>query len=359
LSLTFDSLFFFWDIKGMQKRVLFLLAIVNLLSCTTGERQNYAFQDRSIQRSTVETIENTLQYYPQDIDQNWEDYLRYYNFDPMQFEQIHVGKISQEGYPYEVAVLALEQGDAHGSVFLVHGYLDHTSLNADFMTHLYEAGWNVYGIDMPGHGFSSGVRARIENFDQYGRMMNLVLTRVNPDFQKPLLMMGHSTGGSAIMNYLMTAPNNEADGVCLFAPLVQPQSWTLANVGLFLLDWAVEEVPSAGDFHTSNRDYLEFSKRQDPQLITKVDLSWVRATGEWIEEFKTYESGPEIPIKVIQGTKDYVVYADYNIPEIERVFPVVEVYYIPEGHHSLLNEPTEIRRQVYDAVDVFLQRFTQ
>jgi alpha-beta hydrolase superfamily lysophospholipase len=320
-------------------------------------RQNYAFDGRAIQRSTVERIQADLGEYPQKINPAWETFLNYYNFSLDNFENISVGRVVREDYPYGVMILGLEQTDAKGAVFLVHGYLDHSSLNAIFMTYLYDQGWNVYGVDMPGHGFSSGKRARIEDFNEYGQMLDLAISQISADQQTPILLMGHSTGGSAVMNFLLTQDYNKVSGACLFAPLVQPKSWVLANVGMFLLDWAVEEVPGGGTSHSSNPAFLEFSKQQDPLLIDKVDLAWVRATRDWIEDFKVFTPGPDIPLIVIQGTEDHVVYAEYNLPEIKRVFPQAEILWVPDGYHSLLNEPREIRQLVFSYVSDFLYRF--
>lgn len=75
------------------------------------------------------------------------------------------------------------------TVLLVHGWNGNTGNFARIVPALLEAGYNVFGIDLPGHGFSTG---RYSNIVLSAKMVRrLVLEIGNPDF-----IITHSFGGA-------------------------------------------------------------------------------------------------------------------------------------------------------------------
>ncbi len=75
------------------------------------------------------------------------------------------------------------------TVLLVHGWNGHTGNFSRIVPSLIEEGYNVIGIDLPGHGFSSG---RYSNIVLSAKMVRrLILEIGNPDF-----IITHSFGGA-------------------------------------------------------------------------------------------------------------------------------------------------------------------
>ncbi|MED5413144.1 MAG: alpha/beta fold hydrolase, partial [Pseudomonadota bacterium] len=54
-----------------------------------------------------------------------------------------------------------------GTVFIIHGYFDHTGLYGHLIKHCLQKGLTVISFDLPGHGLSSGDPASIDSFNQY------------------------------------------------------------------------------------------------------------------------------------------------------------------------------------------------
>ncbi|CAE8635532.1 unnamed protein product [Polarella glacialis] len=105
-----------------------------------------------------------------------------------------------------------------GSIFFVHGYGAHINrpmLN-QWLQRLAAAGYAIFSVDFPGHGYSPGERAYVENFEEflsaYMEFVHLVRTTSTSkgstfDFgvanegllqaarQKPFFIMGESMGG--------------------------------------------------------------------------------------------------------------------------------------------------------------------
>ena len=91
-----------------------------------------------------------------------------------------------------------------GTVFLLHGYLEHSGIYQPIVKELLEQGFSVLTYDLPGHGLSDGSPANIKNFDHYQQVLHAVYQYVkNADqLPKPWLGIGQSTGGAIWMHHL-------------------------------------------------------------------------------------------------------------------------------------------------------------
>ncbi|XDD46617.1 alpha/beta hydrolase [Leptospira sp. WS39.C2] len=75
------------------------------------------------------------------------------------------------------------------TVLLVHGWNGHTGNFSRFIPSLIEEGYKVIGLDLPGHGFSSG---RYSNIVLSAKIVNELTKKIgNPDF-----IITHSFGGA-------------------------------------------------------------------------------------------------------------------------------------------------------------------
>ena len=92
-----------------------------------------------------------------------------------------------------------------GTVFLLHGYLEHSGIYQPIVKELLEQGFSVLTYDLPGHGLSDGYPANIKNFDHYQQVLHAVYQYVkNADqLPKPWLGIGQSTGGAIWMHHLL------------------------------------------------------------------------------------------------------------------------------------------------------------
>ncbi|MCX7787732.1 MAG: alpha/beta hydrolase, partial [Spirochaetes bacterium] len=61
-----------------------------------------------------------------------------------------------------------------GTVFLVHGYLDHSGSWSPVIKKILSERFVVVALDLPGHGVSGGIRGDIEDFSQYGEAVRRV-----------------------------------------------------------------------------------------------------------------------------------------------------------------------------------------
>ncbi len=106
---------------------------------------------------------------------------------------------------------------------MVHGlgdYLERYEHVAKLFTGL---GFLCVGIDLPGHGHSSGQRGHIPAFEMIGDLLDhqvMLLTGKLPD-QAPLGMFAHSMGGFAALDYLPRRPK-VFQFAWISSPLIEP-----------------------------------------------------------------------------------------------------------------------------------------
>jgi alpha-beta hydrolase superfamily lysophospholipase len=90
-------------------------------------------------------------------------------------------------------------GDASGTVLIVHGLGEHIGRYAHVAAQLNSAGWHVVGFDQRGHGASDGARGALAAGDSLLSDLALVIDAVraagHANQRGPLLLLGHSMGG--------------------------------------------------------------------------------------------------------------------------------------------------------------------
>ncbi|EKE42077.1 hypothetical protein ENUP19_0188G0026 [Entamoeba nuttalli] len=89
---------------------------------------------------------------------------------------------------------------AKGNILFIHGYTEHSGINLMTGKYFNEQGFNVYFIDLPGHGRSSGTRGYIPLFEDYEMIVKefsklIQKSDVFISEQLPLYLIGFSIGG--------------------------------------------------------------------------------------------------------------------------------------------------------------------
>jgi esterase/lipase len=112
-----------------------------------------------------------------------------------------------------------------GGVLLLHGMSDSPYSLRTLATHLYEQGYYVLGLRMPGHGTApSGlVNATWQDMADAVRLAAVqVSARVGGD--KPMYMVGYSMGAAQAVNYSLSALQDDAlrqaDALVLISPAI-------------------------------------------------------------------------------------------------------------------------------------------
>jgi alpha-beta hydrolase superfamily lysophospholipase len=235
-----------------------------------------------------------------------------------------------------------------GTVFIAHGYLEHSGLRAPVAAAAIADGWLAVGIDLPGHGLSGGPRGDINDFSEYSDALAAVL-EVEP-WPKPWRFIGHSTGCAMLLRFLADKPDPFELAV-LESPLVRSFLWDQSVWANRLLGSVIRSVPRR-DGDIDREGWLYARMKADPFYDAKVPLGFFAALQGYVAAIDAW---PPVDGRflILSGEADTVVDAQYNMKVLARYLPNAVIVRIPGGrHHLLLDEGNagELARREVEAV---------
>jgi lysophospholipase len=243
--------------------------------------------------------------------------------------------------------------ESKGTVLLVHGYYDHVGLYNHIIEHCLSQGFSVFSYDLPGHGLSTGERAGIQSFRQYDEVFCAALAWVQKELPAPLVVLGQSTGGAVIINYLLSRGINKTNSpfanVFLMAPLVRPVRWKISKLFYYVARPFVKQLKREFAQNSHNLDFLSFISTSDPLQPLFLKTSWVGALKKWIQFIESSQP-VDLDIHVIQGTQDGTVDYRHNMLVLEEKFKGFDVTFVEQGRHHLANEESVKLKQVLSAL---------
>ncbi|WP_111894326.1 alpha/beta hydrolase [Acinetobacter sp. MB5] len=274
---------------------------------------------------------------------HWQGYIE------MPLFKLHTQVFEPKGVPVQ------------GTVFLLHGYLEHSGIYQPIIAEILSQGFSVLVFDLPGHGLSSGSPASIQDFDHYQDVLTAVYHYVkNADqLPKPWLGIGQSTGGAIFMHHLLAyaeqRKNPFVDRVLLLSPLVRPAktAWWHNPVGLGIIRRVRRQVPRHFRRNNHNPEFLRFVRLTDPLQPRMMGMDWILAMSKWMQEMEE-RPACRIPIWLAQGARDQTVDWKYNIEFIRRKFRLQTLLMLEEGSHQLINERADIRAALTGLIPAFL-----
>ena len=94
--------------------------------------------------------------------------------------------------------------DARGTIVIVHGLGEHIGRYEHVAASGNARGWCIVSYDQRGHGASEGGRGRLGDGDDLLRDLAVVLdtVRAEPGFIAPLVLLGHSMGGTVAARFV-------------------------------------------------------------------------------------------------------------------------------------------------------------
>jgi alpha-beta hydrolase superfamily lysophospholipase len=279
------------------------------------------------------------------------------NFDESSEALSHQAGLAKLG-GYDIAVQRWMTGPAVGTAILVHGYYDHVGLYKNLIDFCLRQNLNVVAFDLPGHGLSGGEQAVIANFQDYDAVFSEMVEKVQASMPEPLFAFGQSTGGAILINFLLkrgfTAEECPFADVILLAPLVRPMGWRKGMILQPVVSLFLKQMKRKHGDSSSDADFLDFVRSQDPLQSLFLSVEWVGALIKWMR-FIEAQPATDVPMFVVQGDEDGTVDWRHNMKVLEEKFPQRELFVLEEGRHHLVNESLAKRSDMYQHIAERLQ----
>jgi alpha-beta hydrolase superfamily lysophospholipase len=277
------------------------------------------------------------------------EYSKYYG---LYFKEIRHFMGSFRSGDYILAAQIFIPAKPKATVFILHGYLDHSGIQKHIVRFCLNQGFAAALFDLPGHGLSGGESCSISDFGDYVSIFDDFINLCRPYLPCPYYAICHSLGCAIGFEYLNRRSDRIIKKFIFGAPLVRSAYWTLSKAHHFLAKNLVETVPRLFLHNSSDPEFMHFLKN-DPLQCQRIPLRWVQALYAWNERVAAY---PKIshPTLILQGTGDNVVDWDFNIPFLKRKNDAVTVKWFENAEHQLFNERLTIRQNVLKAVEIYL-----
>ncbi len=285
------------------------------------------------------------------------DFKAYLDFYHLNFEGVehYAGTIDNaQGQKTFVHVLKNKTGPIRGTIFAHHGYFVHSAMLKYLIDRALKENYQVVVADLPGHGLSEGEKVSIQDFSDYADMVSLLTPMIQEHMPEPLFLLGHSTGGAAVWEYLLQNPTNPYKKVVLGAPLVRSYAWQWSATGFYLGQGFIKEVPRLLRPTTREPEFLAVTLK-DPLQYGRTPVQWVRALIEWNDRKIQNYPPANTDMLILQGTDDTVVEASYNIPFLKQKFPDARIEWIQDCRHDMFWEIKPMRDRVLDMTFDFLK----
>ena len=276
-------------------------------------------------------------------------YFKYYGLHSESVRH-HFGSFDSGGYT--LAAHVFQPRNPKGTVFLLHGYFDHTGMLKNLIRDGLDRNLAVAVYDLPGHGLSSGARTSVNDFSEYVAVLEDFI-RLCQDLPRPWHLISHSTGSAITLEYLFIAREHQVfDKIIFLAPLVRFAHWKLARLAYHLTKPFVKTVPRKIRATSSDPDFVEFLKN-DPLQARQLPIRWLNALYAW-EKGISDNAPVSAPVLILQGTQDTVVDWKYNLSFLKKKINSPEIRRIENARHQLLNESEQIRSEVFRQIGSYL-----
>ncbi|MFU8827285.1 MAG: lysophospholipase [Brevefilum sp.] len=256
----------------------------------------------------------------------------------------------------------LPEGDTKAAVLIVHGLGEHSGRYTNVVNYLLPLGYAVYGVDLPGHGKSEGVREYVKDFDDYIQTVTTVYNILKAEQPgKPMFLLGHSMGGLISCHYLLEH-SDDFQGAVISGPGILVPDF-VNKFTIFagkLLSIIAPKVGLIGlDPSGVSRDPEVVQSYIDDPLVY-LGKTTARLSAEMLQAMMTVsEKIAQItaPLLIVHGSDDQLVNPKASQLLYERASSTDKTLKVYDGlAHEVFNEPEhqEVLSNVADWLDAHL-----
>ncbi|MBU0680633.1 MAG: alpha/beta hydrolase [Proteobacteria bacterium] len=244
---------------------------------------------------------------------------------------------------------------AKGTIFLLHGYYDHSGIMARLITFCLEQGLAVALFDLPGHGLSGGPTFAINDFSDYAAVLTAFVNLCQDHLPKPLHLIAHSLGCAIAYEYLHGGNQASFTKVIFLAPLIHSRPWQPSKAIYFLCRPFTNTLPRIHRHNSSAPEFIAFSKNDPLQQQMVVPMTFLGALYSWEKRAQGYDVLNQ-PLLIIQGNADVIVDWRYNVRFLTGKFTEAHTQLIAGANHQLANESPALRADLFRHLKSYLDQ---
>lgn len=231
-------------------------------------------------------------------------------------------------------------------VIFLSGIGTYTELYAELLFGLSEAGFNVVGLDYPGHGYSEGSRG-FYTVESVREALSELLDRIESSHSGPVFLFGYSIGSLLALDF--AEQDTRVDGVVcgtLLVPEVVPDvmhlwGWQwLWGLSMWMPSYRIP-LKSVVDYERmlkGNPAAVEIN--HDPLMVFDYPISTLASVYGW--KSRSLKDAGSFQGLIIHGAEDEVLPLSYSQKLVNVLKPSFDLVTIPGGHMQPWDAPSLI-----------------
>jgi acylglycerol lipase len=251
----------------------------------------------------------------------------------------------------------LPPGPCRGVVVIAHGAGEHSGRYRHVADRLLREGYAVYALDHRGHGRSAGPRALVDRMDNLvADLDTLVVRAASAHPGLPLLLLGHSMGGTVSLCYALRH-QDRLDALALSGPLAAIEATSpVVRIAAKVLSALIPRLPAIGvDPSLVSRDPAVVQAYKDDPLVhhRKLPVRTVAELAAAVESFPGRAPEITVPTLILYGGADQICPTVGSVMLGNRIGATEKtIKSYPGLYHEILNEPEQ--EQVMDDLCAWL-----
>jgi alpha-beta hydrolase superfamily lysophospholipase len=230
------------------------------------------------------------------------------------------------------------EGPPKADILLVHGGFEHLNRYDHVGQYFANAGYQVIGVDLRGHGLSEGKRGYVERWHLYVEDIRSAIATLDGNY----FILCHSMGGLITLDHLRTA--SSVRGVIASAPLlgIAIKAPAIKKLAARLLSKITPSLSMANELDGALlcSDAIEEQKyKNDPLIFSTITPRWYTEMVAATERVHGFAGNYRTPLYLTYGTEDGVVSTDAIDTFSKQYGGPVQVKVWPGLFHEILNEP--------------------
>lgn len=254
------------------------------------------------------------------------------------------------------AKIDIAPGNQKGVVILIHGLGEHLGRYDYWTGKFLEIGYNVFRVDLPGHGKSPGKRGHIKTYSSLREVIGSMVKTAQSEFPGlPVVLYGHSLGGTICLDYLISGAGGINVAV-ITSPWLklsfEPSKSKMALAAMVkrILPGLQQSTGLIAE-HIS-RERSEVNKYvKDPLVHGKISVSLFTETYDAASRILKGDSLVTVPLLLIHGTDDKITSFEGS-KELAEKAEAATLRLWEDGYHELHNE--NFKEEMFAEIEAWL-----